>query len=231
MIVIPRAQSLRLVTQPDHARLAAQVLALWRADGFPGHPRRLDLLTAVREHDNGWREADAAPLLDAGGRPVDFRAAPDTLRREVWLRGVERYAGEQPYIALLTARHALHLHRDRRELEDWRPAFERLDGLWEELLERTSLGAEGAETDYRWLLLADTLSLALCEAIDGFDHLSWRGTPSPSGLRLEPFPLAGSTTFRLPCRTIPDRRYGGEADLAAALGSARWTELPVRLVP
>jgi hypothetical protein len=50
-------------------------------------------------------------------------------------------------------------------------------------------------------------------------------------LEIEPFPLAGATTFEIPGRRIPDRPYGGEADLARALGTARWTPSPIRCRP
>ena len=64
VIVVDKGDLLRVITQPDHARFAAELLSLWRADGLPEHPRREQLLFAVREHDNGWREADAAPWVD-----------------------------------------------------------------------------------------------------------------------------------------------------------------------
>lgn len=231
MIVIAQGGHLRLVTQPDHARLAAEVLALWRADGVPEHPRRTDLLVAVREHDNGWREPDAAPRVDASGRPLDFRDAPEPMRRALWLRAVERFADERPYLALLAARHALTLHRDRRGREDWREWFEELDERRPELLERTGLTEEELEEDYRWLLLADTLSLALCGAFAQVRQGRWRASRRDGDLALEPFPLAGATTFRVPCRHLPDRPYAGEADLAGDLAAARWEEVPVHLVP
>lgn len=231
MIVIRQRESLRLVTQPDHARLAADVLALWRTDGIAGHPRREELLAAVREHDNGWREPDAAPPLDASGRPVDFRDAPEAMRRELWTRAVDRFAAERPYVALLTAEHALALHRDRRGREDWQEVLAALDARRAELLQRTGLGAQELAADYRWLRLADTVSLALCGALENVEPGPWHATRVAGGLALTPFPLAGATTFRVPCRSIPDRRYRGEADLAADLATARWEEMSVRLVP
>ncbi|HEX2162583.1 MAG TPA: DUF3891 family protein, partial [Thermoanaerobaculia bacterium] len=73
MIVYDEGEAWRVVTQPDHARFAGELVALWRAHGVPEHPRRDDLLFAVREHDNGWREEDAAPSWNAAaGRPHDF---------------------------------------------------------------------------------------------------------------------------------------------------------------
>src|SRR6185436_12277599 len=112
MIVVDTGETFRLVTQPDHARFAADLLSLWPE--LAGHPRRDDLLFATREHDNGWREADAAPRWDAGqGRPHDFLSLPEPERALLWRRGIGRFRASRPGAALLVAHHAAVLHRDR----------------------------------------------------------------------------------------------------------------------
>jgi hypothetical protein len=40
-------------------------------------PQRAAILTAIDEHDNGWREPDSSPIVDGMGRILDFIAAPD----------------------------------------------------------------------------------------------------------------------------------------------------------
>ena len=157
--------------------------------------------------------------------------ADDALRREIWLRAVARFAEDRPYVALLTAEHALALHDDRRGREDWVETLAELDTRRAELLARVGLDEDVLRSDYRWLFLADAVSLALCGALARVDQGLWRGTVTAKALELEPFPLAGATTFQVPCRSIPDRRYRGEADLAADLAAAVWTDLPVRLAP
>ena len=233
MIVVQDAGELLLVTQPDHARFAAQLLSLWRRGGLRDHPRREALLTAVREHDNGWREADSAPHLDrSSGRPCDFRSLPSELRREIWRRGVERFSTEAPYVALLAARHSRELHRDRRGDPGWAEYLDELAETHDRLMLAAGLAEAELAGDYRWLDLADALSLAVCcrsgEPVlrGGLTARSRRGE-----LEIEPFPLAGATTFEIPCRRIADRRYRGEADLAGVLGRARWARLTVRCRP
>jgi len=54
MLVRALDASLLVVTQADHARLAADLLALLRLPELAGHPRRAELLRAVADHDNGW---------------------------------------------------------------------------------------------------------------------------------------------------------------------------------
>ena len=50
-------------------------------------------------------------------------------------------------------------------------------------------------------------------------------------LLLDPFPLAGSTTFEISCRHIPQRDYRSDTDLAMELATARWEKTSVRLLP
>jgi hypothetical protein len=231
MIVAKPESELRLVTQPDHARIAAEILSLWCADGVPDHPRRDELLFAVREHDNGWQEADAAPRIDpSSGRPYTFYEIPGEMRIEIWRRCVRRCADGRPWPALLIATHADRLHRDRRGRPDWEEYFGELDQLLEELRARAEvegLGADALETDYRWLRLADNLSLTACGAeLDGSS-----ARREPDRLVLDPFPFAGTTTFTIPCRHIPDRRYESDSDLTIELASAHWTNFKVRFAP
>lgn len=239
MIVARDHGSLHFVTQPDHARFAAELLALWRADGLPEHPRRAELLFAVREHDNGWREADAAPRWNAGlGRPHDFLTMPREERIEIWQRGTARFAGEHPYATLLVTHHAVRLHQDRPREEGWGDFLDYLAELQRGLLEELGISAEDLAADYRWLDLADLISLAVCNRrSEPFERHGVRGlvrSGGPAGvdleLALDPFPLAGATTFRIPCRSLPERPYAGDADLAVELALVRWGALAVRVV-
>lgn len=245
MIVFDEGESYRLITQPDHARFAGELVSLWREHGLPDHPRRDDLLFAVREHDNGWREADAAPRWNAAaGRPHDFTSLPDDVWLEVWRRGTERFAAERPYAALLVALHGLALAAAYGE-----PAAGAAAGFAAELDERAdelaeAAGVERAEAaaDYPFLGFADVASLAVCNrwndpferpapAAAGGGVLRGRFEPGTETLYLDPFPLAGATRFEVPARRIPKRLYAGDADLGGELAAARWERVEVRVSP
>jgi hypothetical protein len=246
MIVVPEDGERLVITQHDHARLAGELLSLWRAGGLPEHPRRGEILFATREHDNGWREADSAPRVDPStGRPHDFTSVPLAVRAEVWLRGAARYAESWPYGALLVTWHALELHRDHRGDEAWEEELlAPLEELLAELLKRTGAPREEVRADSRWLALADGLSLAACnrwtQPTESDGHrFAFRpggggthgGQPVDGELWLKPFPLAGATTFRVACRRVPDRPYAGDADLGGELAAARWAALRIRVRP
>lgn len=227
MIVVPRGGELLLVTQDDHARLAAQILELRFLGDFREHPRRAEILFAVREHDNGWREADAVPRVDAGGRPLDFRDGPLALREEVWVRGIERHAASRPYAARLIAEHGMAVHRNR-EGAAWRELLGRLGVLRRALDERLGGDAAAVAADYRFLEWADAVALAAAGVWTSFESEAGRGQVRDGAICLYPFPFAGPTTFSMACRRVPDRAYSSASDLAETLLDSRWHGVRVR---
>ena len=233
MIVLDEGDRLRLVTQPDHAAFAADLLSLFRLPDLVDHPRRTALLRAVRLHDNGWRELDAAPPVEpASGLPHSFLDLPRPLRLGVWERGTARYLQSDPYSALLATEHALTLFAGEAETEGWSELLPRLAERRGELLARCGLDAAELAADYRFLDLADLLSLAVCNGWrEPFARHGLTARWGDAGLALSPFPLAGATTFEVSCRWIEARRYAGDGELAVALAGARWTSFPIRVVP
>lgn len=233
MIVVTEQDTWLFITQPDHAAFAAELLSLWLLEGLPDHPRRSELLFAVREHDNGWREADAAPRWDSERRrPHDFLTLPREPRIEIWERGVSRFAGEHPYAALLITRHARRLLGERRGDPAWDGLLETLDELESGLAEETGATEKQIAADDRLVDRADLLSLVVCNGwTEPFERHGFRGQLQEGTLRLDPFPLAGATTFRIPCRRVPARDYGREALLGVELVTARWGEMAVRVAP
>ena len=235
MIVVDDSTDYQVITQTDHARFAGELLSLWRSDGLPDHPRRADLLFAAREHDNGWREADAAPAVDPErGRPHDFLTLPDAERAEIWRRGTARFAERRPYPALLITLHALNVLGGMGGGRRWKALLAQLAERRDELLAATGVAAAEAAADYRFIDLTDGLSLAACNRWrDPFERAGVRGRYDREihTLYLHPFPLAGATTFQVPTRRIPRRRYAGDADLGGALAAATWGDLAVRVAP
>lgn len=236
MIVCQAEDRLRIITQHDHACFAADLLSLWRIDGWPDHPRRREILFAAREHDNGWREADSAPFHSPEtGRPHDFMTLDLAERQRIWRRGPARYVEKEPWATALILRHAQHLHRDHRQ----DPAWIELFGEWDEMLaavidglpeEESAAASDDLDSDYHWVDLSDALSLAICAGWHRpVIYEGMRGDPEDGVLRLDPFPLAGQTTFEISCRYIPDRRYRSDSDLAVELATARWEKMKVQV--
>jgi hypothetical protein len=228
VIIRPIGNDLLFITQPDHARLAAEIIAAWRADGFPEHPRREAILYAAREHDNGWREEDAETLVDTAGMPLDFISAPVAAKHRIWPRAVSRLANDHPYEAALVAQHALTVHADYRERPGWQTFFDTIDGLRGALLTRAGAAAATTlEGDYRFVNIADRLSLIFCNGWrERFDDRQLRIQLTGTTLVVTPDPFGGvRVPMRVIARRLPGRSYGSSADLRASLDEA-----PIELV-
>ena len=114
-----------LVEQPDHARVSGYLVAHWGdAGGFarPGHYPgavhsdrwRDEVILAIAQHDNGWWEWEAMPVIDsADGWPMNLTdvasQSPDEGFRR-WQLGIPRLAERHPYAALLISLHAYWLY-------------------------------------------------------------------------------------------------------------------------
>ena len=211
MILRPAGPDQLLITQPDHAALAARIMEHWRADGLPQSPRRAAILRAIEQHDNGWDEIDVAPIVDsATGRILDFINVPDDVKRGIWPRGVERLE-DTPYAAALVAQHALHIYRRYRDDSEWRPFFVTM----EDLRDRYLAIAPGATLDelvrdYLFVRVGDLASLTFCNAWTEVQTEVTGYTIALTGDRLliAPDPFEGKQiAFEIPTRSLPDRPY------------------------
>jgi hypothetical protein len=223
MIVRHTESSQLLITQPDHAALAGRIMRCWRAGGLQGSPRLREILVAIEEHDNGWREVDAAPIVcQTTGQILDFVNAPDVVRQGVWPRGVERLA-ETPYAAALVAQHALHIYQRYAMHPDWQPFFERMQELrGRHLRQVASAGLDELMRDYVFVRLGDLVSLAFCA--------EWNDAPAEGGYTVRndgrhvviaPDPFAGQTIpIEIIATVLPDRRFSSTSDVQTAMASA-----------
>src|SRR5687768_17123009 len=58
-----------LTSQSEHARVAAIMAASW---AFPGEKPNDEVFKAVMGHDDGWKVADALPMVKLNGDPRSF---------------------------------------------------------------------------------------------------------------------------------------------------------------
>ena len=231
--------SLCFITQTDHARLAADFLSLVRHRDLVDEAMRGDLVFATREHDNGWAEADSAPRIDPEGNAFDFLTLPSQHRLELWQRGVERYADERPAATCWIIQHALSLHSSLVDDPQWGPAIKSWAEFQQNLLEESGMTPSSMSRLYSWLDLADSVSLAICSrSVSLFDHSKYRAALAEEAapgnfatLMLDPFPLAGTTTFKMNIRRVAPRAFQSDGDLALALATAKWERVDVRIQP
>jgi hypothetical protein len=237
MIVREDGASLWLITQPDHAGLAADLMAAWRADGLPDRPSRDAVMFATAQHDLGWTPLDAAPTVDPDrGRPVDFIAAAAPMKQQVWPGAVARLAEQSTYAAALVAQHALTIYRRFRGDAGWRTFFDTMEAArdrWFSSDVRPD-GTSGGPIDppvparltflqdYATLRTGDLLSLTFCNGWTEREHaegytIALRGRE----LTVAPDAFGGAhVPFRVRARRIPARGYASDDELRAVLAQA-----------
>jgi hypothetical protein len=222
MIIRPDDDSLLFVTQPDHARLAADLLSHWTADGFSDHPRRDVLLLAAREHDNGWREVDENPAFDAAsGCALDFMTVGDDIKQSVWPRAIERVAQASPYAAALVAQHAISVYDASHQKPTWTSFFDDMAARRDRLLASGPHTPAELQDDYRFLSVVDLLSLSFCNGwTDERERYGCRVRYGAEGIDVRPGLFSTTVPMRIRARRLPNRRYASTADLRAAFEDA-----------
>ena len=223
MIIRAAGDSLLFVTQADHARLAADLMAAWAEGGLCDHPRRAAILTAARDHDNGWIEEDEEMHVDASGEPLDFIAVPAYVKHRIWPRAATRLAEKDPYVAALVVQHALTIHGQQRGDPAWQSFFSTLDGLRADLV--AASGPDAARTlapDYVFVQTADQLSLIFCNGWrTPFARIGGRTILRDATLEMSPDPFAGGRVpLQVPARRLPAGPYASSRELRSAYAAA-----------
>src|SRR5262249_59862679 len=113
MIVCPYNDSLVLVLQTDHSRIAGLLAAHWGNDKFARLNPYASMVLAAQEHDSGWWDWEIKPTLNAQGYPMDYITGGG-LDRAVHLafdrHGITRVLEQDPYAGLLVSMHLAGLN-------------------------------------------------------------------------------------------------------------------------
>jgi hypothetical protein len=224
MIVRPLGESLLLITQPDHAHLAGHVMA--RATGLAAHRRRASILLAIAEHDNGWAEPDAEPIIRPSGDVADFITAPIAVRQDVWPRAVANL-DRDPWAAALVAQHAITVYDRFRSDDAWTKFFAAMESLRDKLLARTALPLDNLIADYAFVRLGDLISLTLCTGWTTAQHYGeWTVQRDESSVLVTPDLFGGETvSLQIEGTEIPNRRYQSDRDLQEEIAKGRKRQL------
>jgi hypothetical protein len=109
MIVCPYNDSLVLVLQTDHSRIAGLLAAHWGNDKFARLNPYASMVLAAQEHDSGWWDWEIKPTLNEQGYPSDYIGSIKHLGQGVWLdlyrRAIERLAQRDLYAAYFVSMH------------------------------------------------------------------------------------------------------------------------------
>jgi hypothetical protein len=151
-----------LISQIDHARLAAQLAEHWGAGEFPPLWPAAELLWAIKHHDDGWRDWDLTPAVDpTSGQPRSFTEMVPADSLAIWTASIETARQAGPLETYVVAGHFCVLAR-------------RVIGWLDEETRRDLVGPFLATHDR---LMADCLSQWRA-------HDSQRNTPAAADLAL-----------------------------------------------
>jgi hypothetical protein len=216
MIVRPAGNAVHLITQPDHAHLARTIME--RCAALAGHARREAILHAINEHDNGWTEEDAAPIVNpATGQIADFIGVPIEVRHRVWPRGVGRLA--DPWAAALVAHHAVTVYDRFRTDPQWTSFFAEMEAARDARLRESSRSLDQLLRDYPFVRLGDLVSLAFCTGSTGEQRFGpWTVKLTGSLVTVTPAAFGGAVIdFEIVAREIPHRSFASDLELRTAL--------------
>jgi hypothetical protein len=225
LIVRPAGSTLYLITQPDHAALARRVMERWAP--LRDAARRVSILHAIEQHDNGWRETDDAPIVDSTTAHVfDFITVPACVRQGVWPRGVARL-GSDPWAAALVAQHALTVYDRYRSDPEWEVFFPQLEAIRDTHVRATALTFEDLTRDYGYVRLGDLISLTFCAGWDDAQTFDgWTVRRDGDRVHVTPDGFDGETVgMTVPARAIPNVPYASDAALRHALRASPQTSL------
>jgi hypothetical protein len=220
VIVRPIANRLQLIRQPDHAHLARHIMQY--CVPLAARPRRDSILLAIAEHDNGWAEEDAAPIVHpVTGGVVDFINAPMNVRHAVWPRSVARLA-DDPWAAALVAQHAVSVYDRFRADAAWHSFFIEMEATRDALLGAIVMPLEKLIADYAFVRLADLISLTFClGSTDEQRFGEWIIRGSGTRVVVTPDPFDGATIpIEITAREIPNKPYQSDEELRDAVTHA-----------
>jgi hypothetical protein len=229
-----------LITQLEHAALAADLASAWNLDV----PAKLqpELIWTVAHHDDGWQEWEQDPDLDADGRPLDFREMPVEQSNRIWSRSIEQATLHGPLAGYLVASHFLALRDAGTSAEH--PGAARFAATEQPRSEQNLRAAQRQWGD----ALTEQVIDGLCEHLGRFDRLSLMlccrrphepddfAPAADSGVRchwlaadqltLTPWPLRrDALQLTVYAQEVPVRHYQDAQELKQASQSRRlcWT--------
>jgi len=225
VIIRRSASSQQLITQPEHAALAARIMRQWDDKHFPESSRKASILHAIEQHDCGWAEIDEALVVhEATGQLLDFLQVSDAVKRDTSSRGIEQLSSD-PYAAALVTQHRLHVYRRNAEHPGWTTFMADLTAARDAYLRaagHTSLGE--LVSDYALVRAGDLASLAFCNNWTDVDPdgcgyaMRLQGT----SLFVSPDPFGGRTIeIAIDAREIANQSFSSAADARRVVAAAK----------
>ncbi len=107
MLLRKEGERVIAIPQPSHAWLSGQLARAWGNERFAAPVPKEEVCLAAEQHDIGWLNWEARPVLDERtGLPQEFFALPPQRHIAIWREGVRRARSFGRYPALLVSLHS-----------------------------------------------------------------------------------------------------------------------------
>lgn len=237
-----------LINQHDHARLSAEVMRHWGNKEFAGLDS--EILFAIGEHDNGWKEWDSSPKVNCVSQyPMNFLEISSSDQSEIWRRCFRRHSAKHPYASALIALHfgklnekSLNKNSDngisralQAEISDFVSDMLKIDIP---NLDLNSLPKD-VQVNLRLVQIADIISLAICHGwlSIGIEDvpLSYNGSATTLNLKsidgsnyvISPYPFSKPfIELQVEGRRLDRKKVSGDAELREVLKESKRKMIP-----
>jgi hypothetical protein len=119
MLISRRDGQLKLVTQPDHGRLAGALAEQWGNAEFEPAALQATLIYTAAYHDDGWQALDAGPVWEPHQqRPAHFLEVPLPVVTAAYTDGVDAMYEAAPLAGALVSMHFTGFFRSRWGMDD-----------------------------------------------------------------------------------------------------------------
>jgi len=159
-----------LIRQRDHAQLSGALAAAMPLPPLDALDCRVELIEAIRRHDDGWQAWDAAPKIDKeSGLPLGFDEMPPVDSRAIWTTSIEAAAAAGDLAGWVVAGHFIELAERRgfdHDMFDWtdRMAWQQRARMRHWLQGGLGRRPGHAKTALAFLQFFDAFSLVLCRS-------------------------------------------------------------------
>ena len=163
-----------LISQIEHARISALLALQCRGQFGPANASlvRDEVLVAIAAHDDGWREWEQAPTLDAKyGRPLSFMELAVGDATAIWSKSIAVAEEIGPLAAWMVSGHFMRLleHSEHARFDSraqtWLDAIRPRRAAWFvkwQAIEPELRDAAVADEALQWLWAFDEASLWFC---------------------------------------------------------------------
>lgn len=233
-----------LINQHDHGALSGQIMNYWGNEAFEPPDPRDEVLFAVTEHDNGWREWDSSPKINGQTLyPMNFMEMDFPDQKTIWTSSFRRFSEYHPYASALIALHFRVFNQkviDKKEGGDQTKKlnFEMNKFITSSLnLEFSDSGRlrlpRKAEINLRLVQVGDIISLALCHGWLAIDideaPLNYKGTTLNLKLKssdgknyiINPYPFSeDQLRFQIVGRKLSQKQFTTDDELRRKLNES-----------